>query len=218
MFFLDFSSKFLNYSGYICEDSSFKEEGAETTRIVSTRIGDLDFDFEHSSVKIIANRNCPEIKLAGLSVGPFEEGSEYETYYWVAAELEKSGMVHFREDENFGLAKLNKFQWTERVQTSGQISQLPEDFYPKLRRCLLDSKREATKAPERMLEYEKARHLTRDIVNSRLKKIVGIASAPAQTEQALKNFTREERFLYDRLHALINGWRTQILEYEVAEQ
>ncbi|MGC9345824.1 MAG: hypothetical protein ACP5ER_03415, partial [Candidatus Bathyarchaeales archaeon] len=67
-------------------------------------------------------------------------------------------------------------------------------------------------------EYEKVRHLTRDIINSRLKKIVSLASAPAQTEQILKNFTNEERFLYERLYKFINEWRTQILEFEREEE
>jgi hypothetical protein len=188
-------------------------------KTVSKRIAHLDFNFEHSSIKIVANRNCPEIKLAGLSVGPFEEGNEYEIYYWVASELEKSGMVHFREDESLDVARLNKFQWTERVQTAGQMSRLPEDFYPKLRRCLSELKRGSASAPERMLESERAKQLTRDIVNSRLRKIVSIASAPAQTEQTLKNLTKEERFLYEQLYSLINEWRTQILEYdEVTEE
>ncbi len=183
----------------------------------SAAIRNLDFDFENSPIKIIANRNCPEIKLAGFSIGPFEEGNEYETYYWVAAEIEKSGMVHFREDERLSVIRLNKFQWTERVQTAGQVSKLPEDFYPKLRRCLSDLKRDSAKAPERMLEYERDRHLARDITNSRLRKIVAIASAPAQTEQVLKNLTREERFLYEQLYGVISEWRTQILECEEAE-
>jgi hypothetical protein len=181
-------------------------------------IRDLDFSFENSLARIIANRNCPEIELAGLSIGPFEEGNEYETYYWIAQELEKSGMAHFREDESFGLARISKIQWTERVQTSGQVSKLPEDFYPKLRRCLSELKRDSAKTPEKLLEHEKAKHLTRDIVNSRVRKIVSIASAPAQTEQAFKNFTMEERFLYDQLYRLINEWRARILEYEEEEE
>jgi hypothetical protein len=185
---------------------------------VSSRIGSLDFGFEHSPTKIIANRNCQEIKLAGLNVGPFEEGNEYEPYYWVALELEKSGITHFREDENLNVAKLNKLQWSERVQTAGQISKLPTDFYPRLRRYLMNVRRDAAKTSEKMLEDEKARQLTRDIVNSRLRKIVSIASAPAQTEQALTNLTSEERFLYERLHTIISQWRTQILEYQEAEE
>lgn len=180
-------------------------------KTVSAKIGNLDFSFENSVVKIVANRNCPEIKLAGLGVGPFEEGSDYEVQYWIAQELMKSGIARFREDELLDSAKLYKIQWKERVQTLGQVSELPENFYPKLRRYLTELKEEVTKNPEKMREYEKVRHLAQDIINSRLKKIVSLASAPAQTEQILKSFTSEERFLYEQLHKLVNEWRTQIL-------
>ena len=57
-------------------------------------------------VKIVANRNCPEIKLAGLTVGPFDEGNEYEVYFWVAKELASAGMVHFREGEMLDATRL----------------------------------------------------------------------------------------------------------------
>lgn len=182
-------------------------------KIVSTTIGNTDFSFKHSQMKITANRNHPEIELAGLNVGPFEEGNEYEVQFWIAQELEKAGIARFREEEVLDAAKLYKIQWTERVQTPGQISKLPENFYPKLRRSLTKLKEDAAKTPEKLREYEKIRHLTRDTVNSRLKKIVSLASAPAQTEQLLKNLTYEERFLYEKLHKLISEWRIRVLEY-----
>lgn len=187
-------------------------------KAVSKKIEEMDFDFEHFQVRIIANRNCPEIKLVGLDVGPFEEGNEYETYYWVALELEKAGIARFREDETIGTAKLNKIQWTECVQTSGQISKLPDDFYPKLRRYIVQLKQDAAKAPEKTREYERVGQLTRDIINSRMKKIVSLASTSTRTEQALKNFTREEKFLYEHLYKFINGWRMRILEQGETEQ
>ena len=184
----------------------------------SNSIKNADLEFENSSIYVTANRTCPEIKLVGLTVGPFDEGSEHEVYYWVAAELVKSGVGRFREDEKLSLNKLNKVQWTERVQTAGQISKLPEDFYPKLRRFTSELETGPNKNPEKMLELEKTRHLSRDIVNSRLRKIISIASAPAQTEQVLRNLTEEERFLYKQLYRLINEWRTQILENGSAEE
>jgi len=187
-------------------------------KTVSINIRNMDFSFEHSPVKIIANRNCPEIKLAGLNIGPFEEGNEYEVSFWIARELEKAGIARFREEERLDTAKLHKIQWAERVQTSRQISKLPENFYPKLRRCLTELKEEASKAPEKLREYEKSRHVTQDIVNSRLKKIVSLASAPPQTEQTLRNFTNEERFLYEQLNKIIHEWKTQILECKEAEE
>ena len=63
---------------------------------ISLRNRDLDFDYENSLVKILVNRSCPEIKLAGLTVGGFEEGNEYE----VLAGAKKV----FEENKNLNLA------------------------------------------------------------------------------------------------------------------
>jgi DNA replication initiation complex subunit (GINS family) len=49
-------------------------------------------------------------------------------------------------------------------------------------------------------------------VNSRLKKIVAISSAPIQSEQVLKKFTNEEKSMYDQLFKIISEWKTKILE------
>jgi len=183
-------------------------------RDLAAKICTLDFCFENSLVKIVANRNCPEIKLAGLTVGPFDEGNEYEVYFWVAKELANAGMVHFREDDVLDATKLFKVQWKEGVQIPGQISELPEDFYPKLRRYLATIKEEISKQPEKINEYEKTKHLAKDIVNSRLKKIVSLSAGPSQTDQVLKKLTSEEKILYDQLVKLISRWKTNILENE----
>lgn len=181
---------------------------------IADRIKALDFIFENSPVKVLAICNCPEIKLAGLTVGPFKEGNEYEVLYWVARELEKFGIVRFRSEELLDSSKLYKIHWKERVQPAGQISELPRDFYPKLRRYIAKLNVEAAKTPEKMREYEKVKQLATDIVNLRLKKIVSLASAPAQTEHVLKNLTAEERILYEQIYTLINKWKTSLLEFE----
>jgi hypothetical protein len=176
------------------------------------KICTLDFCYENSMVKIVANRNCPEIKLAGLSVGPFDEGNEYEVYFWVAKELSKEGMAHFREDDILDATKLFKVQWKEGVQIPGQISELSGDFYPKIRRFIADLKDQSSKQSEKYQEYDRAKQLARDIVNSRLKKIVAISAAPAQSDQVLKKFTSEERLVYDQLVKIISEWKINILE------
>ena len=181
-------------------------------------IKDMDFNFENSLVRITANRSCPETKLAGLSIGPFEEGNDYEVYYWVASELEKSGIARFREEEIIDAAKLHKIQWTERVQTAGQIPSLPDNFYPKYRRYFAELKKEAARNPEKLRDCDKSKQLIQDIVNSRLKKLIAIASASSRTEQIIRNLTSEERFLFEHLYRLVNEWRTQILEYERVEE
>jgi hypothetical protein len=181
---------------------------------LAAKICTIDFCYENSLVKIVANRNCPEIKLAGLAVGPFDEGNEYEVYFWVAKELANAGMVHFREDDVLDATKLFKVQWKEGVQIPGQISELPDDFYPKLRRFISDLKDQASKETEKYQEYNKAKHLARDIVNSRLKKIVALSSAPAQTDIVLKKLTNEEKILFEQLVKIISEWKTKIIESE----
>ena len=175
-------------------------------------IKDEDFVFENTPVRIIVNRNCPEIELAGLRVGPFQEGKEYEVRFWIAEELEKAGIARLREEEMLDAMKLHKIHWKERVQSVKQISSLPEDFYPRLRRYLSSLRENAVKKPEKMKEYERVSGLSRDIIGCRLKKIISLASTSAQTEQFLKSMTREERAIYERLHTIISSWRNKILK------
>jgi hypothetical protein len=175
-------------------------------------IKDADFMFENSLVRVIANRNASEIELAGLKIGPLQEGVELEVRFWAAQELAKAGIVRFREEDTLDAVKLNKIHWKERVQTIKQISPLSDDFYPKLRRFMKDSKKKANSTPEKMAEYDKILRLSRDIVNCRVKKIISLASAPAQTDQFLKSLTAEERALYNHLYDIIAEWRNEILK------
>jgi len=175
-------------------------------------IKDADFMFENSVVRVIANRNAPEIELAGLKIGPLQEGVELEVRFWAAQELAKAGIVRFREEDTLDTVKLNKIHWKERVQTIKQISPLLDDFYPKLRRFMKDAKKKANNTPEKMAEYDKVVRLSQDIVNCRVKKIISLASAPEQTDQFLKSLTAEERTLYNRLYDIIVEWRNEILK------
>jgi len=176
-------------------------------------IRDADFVFQNMSVKIVANRDSPKIDLPGVKVGPFNEGKEYEVRFWIAQELKKAGIAHLRMDEPLDLTILNKIHWKEaRVQTSQRVTPLPEDFYPKLHLYLEELNEEAIKRPEHRSDYEKARKLSDDITRTRLKKIVSLASSPAQPRQILGNLTKEERALYDYLYEKISKWRTEILK------
>ncbi len=183
-----------------------------TTSKTLSHIQDTDFTFENTPVRILINRNCPEIQLAGLAVGPFEEGREYDVPYWIASELERAGIARFREEELLDTRKLDKILWKEKVQQVRQISHLQADFYPRLRRFLNRLKRTANNSPERNAEYRKAESVAKDIINIRLRKIVALASSPEQTDQTLNDLAKEERTLYNQLYTMINEWKTNIVK------
>jgi DNA replication initiation complex subunit (GINS family) len=146
-----------------------------------------------------------------LKVGPFEEGREYEVRFWIAQELERVGIVRFREEDILDVVKLHKIHWKERVQPASKVSPIPEDFYPRLRRYLAYLKKAAQNNAEKLKDHEKSVRISHDIVNSRTKKIVSLASSPPLTAQELQNLTPEEKALYHRLHKIIDTWRSRIL-------
>ena len=175
-------------------------------------VEDVDFDFENTAVRMIANRSYPETKIVGTSVGPLQEGREFEVKYWIARELVKAGIARFREDDVSNLVSLNKIHWTETIQTGRRPSTLPDHFYPKLRRYLTKQKDKAATDASSADEYNRARRLAQDIVNCRLNKVVALAASPAQVDDALRSLSKEERILYDGLHATVSGWRSKILK------
>jgi hypothetical protein len=192
------------------QDSAYGELGLSTDPVAF--IKDADFEFENMLVKVVANRNNPQIELPGIKVGPFTEGKEYEVRFWVAKELEKAGIARLRVDEQIDVTVLNKIHWKEaRVQTSQKLASLPDKFYPKLRHYLEDLNEEAIKKPEKRGDCEKAKKLFKDINTIRLKKIVSLASSP-KTRSLTENLTKEERALYDYLFETINEWRNEILK------
>jgi hypothetical protein len=182
------------------------------TQKSASPIQTIDFIYENTPIKIIINRPCPEIQLAGIKIGPYEEGKEYEVKYWIAHELEKAGIARLKEEETLDSVILNKISWKEGIQQARQVSPLQEDFYPKLRRYLADLKKDAIGNSDKLKEYEKVMRLSHDIVNIRLRKIVSLASSPEQTNQTLKDLAQEERTLYTRLHTIIDEWKNKILK------
>jgi len=176
-----------------------------------------DFEFENSEVNIVSTRDSPEIKLGGVKVGPFEEGKEYRVRFWIARELYRAGLARIKDDDLLDSVKLYKIHWTERVQPVRKISPLPNHFYPLLRWYLTKLKSEVRRNPERLSEYEKVKKLSGDILSCRLRKIVVLASSPGKVTSIIPNLTYEEKWLYERLYEMIEGWRKKILSLEEGE-
>lgn len=180
-------------------------------------VEDVDFEFENASVRVVAVRSVPEIKVAGAVVGPYDEGREFEVKYWVASELIKSGFARFLEGYPMDLVSLNRIQWKEPIQVGMRLSTLPDYFYPRLRRFLVQLKEEAVREASTAEKYNKALRLAQDIIECRLKKIVNLAASPEQTEDILKTFSREEKILYDTLHSLVSEWKKKMTRFDAAK-
>lgn len=180
-------------------------------------VKDMDFEFENAPVKIVIDKDFPEMKIIGETLGPLEKGTEVEVMYWVALELVKAGLAHFHKGESLGLALLQKIQWKETIQPGRQLSTIPEEFCPKMRRYVSELKGMSIKDASYTNDFNKALRLAQDIVNCRLRKIVGLAASAEQTGAIPQNLCTEERILYDSLLSVISEWRSRILEVGVSK-
>lgn len=171
---------------------------------------DCDFDFRNRTVKVIAVRETPEISMGETTFGPFRAGQEIDAPRWVAEELVRSGIAKWRDEDKLDLATLSKMHWRETIPTSRQIPAIEADFYQKLGRLQTDLRIQSRSDPSKGRDFEKAVQLSKDIVNCRIRKIVSLTAAPAQTEDVLGNLANEERTLYRALSRIIIEWRNKI--------
>lgn len=168
-------------------------------KTVKEEIQDADFRYQNTPVKIVANRDSPEIKLVGLSTGPFEEGTYYEEKFWVAEELVRSGIANFQEGQLLDLHTLLKNQRRLKIHSHTEFQRLPKFFYPKARRLLAQLKEKAMKDPENSMQLRNAMNMIKDVKRARQGKINTMARIGAVTEQMLEKLTPEEKVLYQTI-------------------
>lgn len=174
-------------------------------------IRDVDFMYENSPVKVIANYNHPAIELVGLSVGPFEEGNVYEVKDWIAEELEKAGIVSLQEGERLDLITLFRIhEKCVKLHSPEDTCRLEEFFYPKLNRFLRKLEEDASKDPDKLGQLKTARDLSNDIMANRLNKIF-LWARVSLTIKVLEKLTPEEKLRYSRLKSLYDGFKKTIL-------
>jgi len=178
-------------------------------------LGDIDFDYEDSPVRIMALTNIQEVTIADTTVGPLEEGKEFETRYWIAEELVKAGYARFREEDLLTFVTLNKLHWREtKLQQGLQVSPLPDHFYPKLRRFLSAARERSSSEPIAATQYLQGRRLAQDIINCRLRKIVALAASPTRAASAMQALTKEECILFEKVRLAVAEWEKRILDIE----
>jgi len=181
----------------------------------SPTLGDLDFDYEDSTIRIVSLTSLQEVRVADTTVGPLEEGKEFETRYWIAEELVEAGYARFREEDLLTYVTLNKLHWRETKLLPGlQISPLPDHFYPKLRRFLNAARERSSIEPTAATQYLQGRRLAQDIVNCRLRKIVSLAASPTRAASVTQALTKEECVLFEKVRLAVAEWEKRILDIE----
>jgi len=132
----------------------------------------------------------------------------------MAEELINSGLAKFRDQDLLDINKLTKIHWKETIPTSRQIPSLQKNFYFILKKFLKEVSEESKKDTSKIMLYERALALSRDIINCRVRKIISIAATSTNSWDMIKNMAVEEIALHNKLNSIINEWKDNILKTE----
>ena len=161
-------------------------------------------DYENNLVRCKTVRNLPEIEIIGLKLEAIEAGREFTTFYWVARELARNGLIEY-VDEILDNNEWTQVHFKERINPAGPPSPLPPEFYPKAYQSFTTAEDLNT---EVNLNRTRARY--RDILESRINRITRMAAAEAVSPPRV--LQPEETSLYDRVHRIVSDWRDSMRE------
>ncbi len=172
---------------------------------------DLYLEFENMPVRLVAARKIPRMETAGITIEETEANRELTVNLWIAWELVEAGLARFADD---GLSNEDwtQIHYRERFQPLGKFSPLPDRFYSRAYLTFSRLMKEAGGDETRLQHLNRLRGMFRDILESRIGKVVRLASAEAAAmSRALQP---EEAALYSELHALISSWRREMRKLE----
>lgn len=169
----------------------------------------LAFEFENMIVNLVALRKIPEIDTAGIKVKETEAGGRLAVNLWIAWELMEAGLARLT-DEVVSDEEWTQVHYRERFQPLGRPTPLPNDFFNRIYLTFKEYIRRATGDEARLAGINRTRGMYRDILESRIGKIVRLASAEAAAD--IRQLQPEEDTLYKDLHAIISSWREEMRE------
>ena len=178
---------------------------------VEKAISDAEFVFSNSKVRVHAECDFQAIELPGLKIGPFSRGKRYTLPLWVAEELARKGIVRLVEEASLRPEELMTIHHREASLSKGLSPDVPDDFYPRLRRLLARAREEAERDPGKLQELNRLLNMARDVVNARLKKIVSLASSVARSPLTRKDLTPEEEAIFELVGDISDAWREEVL-------
>jgi len=161
--------------------------------------------YENAEVKLRALKKLPRIQTPGIDLPEVQEGHEFVTWFWVAQELVEAGLAEYSEPA------VTQTEWTqvhfkERVNPAGPPSQLPEDFYERAYQSFSQVRGD----PEKAAQLNRMRARYREIIESRIGRIMRLASSEADSSASL--LSKDEADLYQNIHRIVIEWRDAMRE------
>ncbi len=180
---------------------------------VKTMYDDILFEFRNSLVTVVVLEDIGEFTVQNITYGPFQKDRETDLPRWIVGVLLSQKKVKIKDTE-IGPSELQKALWRETSEPD--LQQLTPDYFLIIKQRITQLIKENQQSPNqvRLAAQSKMERLLRDLVTSRLLKLMKISLREDRLDEIKNNMTEEECWLVDRLTKLLRNWEKVVLEVE----
>jgi hypothetical protein len=182
---------------------------------VKTMHDDILFEYRNSLVTVVVLEVIDEFTVQNVTYGPFEKDRETDLPRWIVEVLLLQNKVRVK-DADIGPSELQKALWRETSEPD--LQQLSPNYFFIMKQRIAHLIQENQRSPNqvRQATQNKMERLLRDLVTSRLLKLMKISLRENRLDEIKNNMTEEERWLVDRLTKLLRSWGKVVLEVETS--
>lgn len=181
----------------------------DESRDAKTVLKERERDFMLSTTRVTMKSSLENIDLGDYKIDGVKEGESVELPRWVAEELVQMNLAESSE-EPFE-TEIVKALSREKMMGPLQLSQLPVDFYIRMRRRLSYLDAAAKEGRVKKEDMDRVRASSYDLIGMRLSKLLSLSSTSASAGSLGDKLTPEERAFFSTSQSFSREWRDALL-------
>ncbi len=162
----------------------------------------IQFDFENKDISVKCLKNLEEFDMGDRKI-KLLKGIRIKIPFWLAIFMEKDGYIEFEDINEINFSKL--YNLAEKEGESIPLQELNAYFYIAMRKTYEEFKDKKKSIPYRQIEAIDMK--LRELMTMRLSKIIKIAEKGRNITTKTRNFTPEERWLFEFVLEAIEKWK-----------
>ncbi len=170
--------------------------------LVLKELGRIQFDFENKDISVKCLKNLEEFDMGDRKI-KLLKGMRIKIPFWLAIFLEKDGYIELEEKNEMNFPILYKLSKKEGDNIA--LQELSSYFYIAMRKTYEEFKDKKKSIPYRQIEAIDMK--LRELMTMRLSKIIKIAEKGRNITTKTRNFTPEERWLFEFVSEAIEKWK-----------
>ena len=170
--------------------------------LVLKELGRIQFDFENKDISVKCLKNLEEFDMGDRKI-KLLKGVRIKVPFWLAIFLEKDGYIELEETNEMNFPILYKLSKKEGDNIA--LQELSSYFYIAMRKTYEEFKDKKKSIPYRQIEAIDMK--LRELMTMRLSKIIKIAEKGRNITTKTRNFTPEERWLFEFVSEAIEKWK-----------